>query len=307
MAEIFKIDKAFNRDRFHGATCVFGVFDGIHAGHRELILDAVEDARSRGTSSFALTFDRDPDELFRPSELRKLMTNERRIEALAASGVDFVAVLPFTREFAALSPEDFLEWTFGLHAPASIHVGQGFRFGLRASGTAETLRSWGSAHACSVFAHDLLCLKGAPVSATRIRGLLAQGSVEEANELLGHPWSVQGTVVAGRGEGAQMGIRTANLSISDEFRAIGDGVYAAYAIVDGKRYKAAVNMGVAATFADRATANCEAHLLDFSGDIYGCAIELEFVAFLRPMRVFDDVDELIATIVSNIEWVRKNL
>ena len=102
MAEIFKIDKAFNRDRFYGATCVFGVFDGIHAGHRELILDAVEDARSRGTSSFALTFDRDPDELFRPSELRKLMTDERRIEALAASGVDFVAVLPFTREFAAL-------------------------------------------------------------------------------------------------------------------------------------------------------------------------------------------------------------
>ena len=104
-----------------------------------------------------------------------------------------------------------------------------------------------------------------------------------------------------------MGIRTANLRIPDNFRSIGDGVYAAYAIVDGKRYKAAVNMGVAATFADRATSNCEAHLLDFDGDIYGHEIELEFIAWLRPMRAFDDVDELIAAITSNIEWVREHL
>ena len=118
---------------------------------------------------------------------------------------------------------------------------------------------------------------------------------------------MRGTVVSGRGEGAQMGIRTANLRIPDNLRSIGDGVYAAYVIVDGKRYKAAVNMGVAATFADRATANCEAHLIDFDGDIYGHEIELEFIAWLRPMRAFDDVDELIAAITSNIEWVREHL
>ena len=160
---------------------------------------------------------------------------------------------------------------------------------------------------CDVTAHELLCLEGAPVSATRIRGLLSEGAVEEAARLLGKPWKVRGTVVSGRGEGAQMGIRTANLRIPDNLRSIGDGVYAAYAIVDGKRYKAAVNMGVAATFADRTTSNCEAHLLDFDGDIYGHEIELEFIAWLRPMRAFDDVDELIAAIMSNIEWVREHL
>ena len=104
-----------------------------------------------------------------------------------------------------------------------------------------------------------------------------------------------------------MGIRTANLEIPSSLHTLGDGVYAAYAIVDGVRYKAAVNMGVAATFADRATANCEAHILDFSGNIYGESITLEFVAWLRPMRRFDDVDELIAAIMSNISWVRDNL
>ena len=307
MAEIFSVDEAFDRTRFEGACCAFGVFDGVHKGHEALISCAIEDSKKRGSASFALTFDLDPDEMFRPGELKKLMTNEDRIRALAASGADFVAVLPFTREFASLSPEDFLASTFGELAPASIHVGEGFRFGARAKGTEETLIEWGSRHSCSVTPHELLCLEGAPVSATRIRGLLSTGNVEEATKLLGRPWKVRGTVVSGRGEGAQMGIRTANLSIPDEFRAVGDGVYAADVHVDGKRYKAAVNMGVAATFADRSTANCEAHLLDFDGNIYGCEIEVEFIAWLRPMRVFDDVDELIATIMSNIEWVREHL
>lgn len=307
MAEIFNVDESFDRNRFDGACCAFGVFDGVHKGHQALLSCAIEDAAKRGSASFVLTFDTDPDEAFRPNELKKLMTNEDRIQALAASGVDFVAVLPFTREFASFPPEQFLAWTFGEHAPASIHVGCGFRFGSRAKGTEETLAAWGSRNTCVVTVHKLLCLEGAPVSATRIRALLSQGAVEEAGVLLGKPWKVCGTVVSGRGEGAQMGIRTANLRIPDNLRSIGDGVYAAYVIVDGKRYKAAVNMGVAATFADRTTSNCEAHLLDFDGDIYGHEIELEFIAWLRPMRAFDDVDELIAAIMSNIEWVREHL
>lgn len=307
MAEIFNVDESFDRYRFDGACCAFGVFDGVHKGHQALLSRAIEDAAKRGSASFVLTFDTDPDEMFRPNELKKLMTDEDRIQALAALEVDFVAVLPFTREFSSLPSEEFLAWTFGEHAPASIHVGCGFRFGARAKGTEETLAAWGSRNMCDVTAHELLCLEGAPVSATRIRQLLSEGAVEEAARLLGQPWKVRGTVVSGRGEGAQMGIRTANLRIPDNLRSIGDGVYAAYAIVDGKRYKAAVNMGVAATFADRTTSNCEAHLLDFDGDIYGHEIELEFIAWLRPMRAFDDVDELIAAIMSNIEWVREHL
>lgn len=116
MAEIFNVDESFDRNRFDGACCAFGVFDGVHEGHQALLSCAREDAAKRGSASFVLTFDTDPDEMFRPNELKKLMTNEDRIQALAASGVDFVTVLPFTREFASLPPEEFLAWTFGEHA-----------------------------------------------------------------------------------------------------------------------------------------------------------------------------------------------
>ena len=104
-----------------------------------------------------------------------------------------------------------------------------------------------------------------------------------------------------------MGIRTANLEVPDQMRPLSDGVYGAYAHVDGKRYKAAVNVGVAATFADRATATCEVHILDFDGDIYGQYMKVEFMKWLRPMRAFDDISELIATVQGNIDWVRANL
>ena len=198
MAEIFNVDESFDRNRFDGACCAFGVFDGVHKGHQALLSCAIEDAAKRGSASFVLTFDTDPDEMFRPNELKKIMTNEDRIQALAALGVDFVAVLPFTREFASLPPEEFLAWTFGEHAPASIHVGCGFRFGARAKGTEETLAAWGSRNTCDVTAHELLCLEGAPVSATRIRQLLSEGAVEEAARLLGKSWKGRGKVVSGR-------------------------------------------------------------------------------------------------------------
>ncbi len=123
----------------------------------------------------------------------------------------------------------------------------------------------------------------------------------------GWPYALRGTVQPGRGEGGDFGFRTANLHVPDQLRAIGDGVYAAWATVEGERYRAAVNVGVPATFADRAKATCEVHLLDFEGDLYGKPIVVEFMHWLRPMRKFDDVDELVATVQGNIAWVRENL
>ena len=197
------------------------------------------------------------------------------LQHIAESGVDAVAVLPFTRDFAASSPEEFLVQTFDGTVPSFLHVGYDFKFGARAAGTVRDLDSWAAVGGTSVQAHDLKSDDGAPITATRIRLLLAGGDVEEANRLLGRPYFMTGV--------------------------------AAYAHVDGVRYKAAVNVGVAATFADRATATCEVHLLDFSGDLYGKPVKVEFLHWLRPMRKFDDLDELIATVKGNIAWVRENL
>ena len=307
VAEIYRVDESFNHGFFSGTSCAFGVFDGVHRGHRFLIDCARETAAEGGGASVALTFDIDPDEVFHPARLKKLMTNEERLAMLAQSGVDAVCVLPFTPEFAASSPEEFLVRTFDGTVPAFLHVGFDFKFGARAAGTVSDLDSWGAEGGTQVRAHGLKSEEGAPITATRIRLLLADGDVEEANRLLGRPYFMTGTVEPGRGEGADLGFRTANLKVADQLRPLGDGVYAAYAVVDGARYKAAVNVGVAATFADRATATCEVHLLDFEGDLYGKPVKVEFLHWLRPMKKFDHVDELIATVMGNIAWVRENL
>lgn len=290
-----------------GASCAFGVFDGVHEGHRFLIGRAVRRAHEHGRRAIALTFDIDPDQLFRAESHVKLMTDEDRLEMLSRSGVDAVVVLPFTREFAGLEPEAFLDALFGKYCPASVHVGYDFRFGCRAKGSVGTLNAWAVDRGMVVDACDLLKGDGETVTATRIRGLLAQGDIAQANELLGRPWRVAGTVERGRREGTDMGFATANLSIPANLRALGDGVYAARAYVgETQAYRAAVSMGVAPTF-ENAQANCEAHLLDFEGDLYGREVTLEFLAYLRPMMKFDSLEELISTVMGNIQWVRDNV
>lgn len=293
-------------------VCAFGVFDGLHIGHRFLIDQAIADARSRGARSCVLTFDRDPDERFCPDSHKKLMSNKARIALLADSGVDDVAILAFNERFAALSPEAFLERIFSEALPAAIHLGCDARFGAGAAGDVATLSSWMREReaqgrgVCQVVSHELRERDGAPITSSRIRSLLACGELDGAMRLLGHAYSLEGPVVEGRHEGRDMGFRTANLEVPAMLLAIGEGVYAAYAYVDGARYKAAVSVGVSPTFAE-ATASCEAHLLDFEGDLYDQPIRLEFRAWLRSMKKFDNVDELIATVMGNIAWVRDNL
>ena len=289
-----------------GSVCAFGVFDGLHLGHRHLIDKTIADALSSGAPSCILTFDRDPDELFRPAALKKLMSNDARLAALRASGVDEVVALPFDEATASLSPDAFLGEVFGKALPKAVHLGRDARFGAGAAGGVATLETWAEPLGCRIVAHELLAIEGAPVTASRVRALLERGRIEQANRLIGRAYCLEGVVVEGRREGREMGFRTANLEAPTSLFAIGEGVYAAYAFVDGARYKAAVSVGVSPTFAE-ATAPCEAHLLDFEGDLYGQPISLEFRAWLRPMKKFDDVDELIATVMGNIAWVRENL
>lgn len=170
-----------------GASCAFGVFDGVHRGHRFIIDCALAESRERSCACAVITFDHDPDELFCPDRLDKIMTNGERIETLAHTGVDFVIVIPFTREFASQSPEEFLDAMFGRALPAAVHIGCDFRFGARAAGTLSTLEEWGSAQGVHVVGHELLEVDGAPVTSTRIRKLMAEGKREEAEKLLDRP------------------------------------------------------------------------------------------------------------------------
>lgn len=307
MAELYKVDESFDHSLFKNASCAFGVFDGVHLGHQYLLDCAKKTAQYNGGKSIALTFDIDPDEIFHPERLRKLMSNERRLETLLASGVDAVVALPFTRSFASLSPAEFLLETFNGHTPSNLHVGLDFHFGAKAAGSVADLAEWGAAVGTHIDAHNLRSSEGAPITATRIRLLLMEHDLAEAERLLGRRFSMVEKVRPGRGEGADMGFSTANLYIEPNRRVLAEGVYSAYAIVDGMRYRAAVSMGVSPVFADKTNASCEVHILDFDKNIYGEYIEVEFVEFLRPMIKFDTTEELIKTVMGNIAYCRDSL
>lgn len=293
-----------------GSVVAIGVFDGMHIGHRALFEASRRYAREHGVPAVAITFDQDPDEIFQKDNARfgKLLSNERRLQLIAEQVDGRVFSLPMTREVFSIGPMEFLDALGSAFKPRAIITGANIRFGSRASGGAQDIEQWADEHGSSYIAHDLVEAAGAPVSSTRIRGLLVQGKVSEAQALLaGRPHRITGRVVHGRGEGSDFGFATANLDISkNETMLPLEGVYGAYAYVEGIRYAAAVNVGVSKTFAN-AEAPIEAHLLDFEGDLYGKSIDVDFIQWLREPRVFSSKEELIATVMGNIEWVRTHL
>ena len=184
MAEIVFLEDSDSRKVLAGSSCAFGVFDGVHRGHRFLMGEARQFAMENGGACVVLTFDVDPDELFHPDRLHKLLSNRERLAALAEAGADVVAVLRFDCEFAALEPVEFLHETFHGNLPACIHVGRDIRFGRKASGDLATLEAWGRANGVKVAGHDLLEQDGSPITATRIRLLIEAGEEEAARQLL---------------------------------------------------------------------------------------------------------------------------
>ncbi|MDR1087918.1 MAG: riboflavin biosynthesis protein RibF [Coriobacteriales bacterium] len=298
----------YTKDR---CVCAVGVFDGVHRGHRALLESLADDGTARDARPVAVTFDRDPDELFCPERVHKLLSNEERIAALRQLVPDVLA-LHFTTDLAEQSWQGFLRYLLtrlpGLEA---IHVGENFHFGASAAGGIPELTLWGTEQDISVVAEPLYSEDGETVSASRIRALLAEGDVNRAARLLTRAFALTGRVVQGAGRGHGLGFATANVEVDGSFAEMGPYVYAAYALLDEKRYKAAASIGEPPTYSPESQAFdpflLEAHLLDFDGDLYGRDLTLEFVHRLRPMQRFDSQEELIAAVRDNIAWVRENL
>ena len=309
MARLYSLQEAANERLLGGCACAFGVFDGLHRGHAHLLGLATELAAKQQLPSVVLTFDIDPDELFAPGRLRKLQSNESRLAALALSGVDAVCVLPFTRQFAALDPQAFLDTVFKPEAPAHLFTGVDFRFGARAAGTVETMQDWARSSSQPMQVHPcpLLEVDGSPVTATRIRTLLAEANLEQANMLLGNPYELEGKVLEGRHDGRKLGFPTANLEVEPQMHVLAEGVYAAYAQVDDKVWRAAASVGRSPLFESAGAASLEVHLLDFDGNLYGQNLRVRFYRRLRPMVAFQNVEELARTVQDNIAWVRDNM
>lgn len=282
-----------------------GVFDGVHIGHQALVRDAVALAHTRGVASVVLTFDRDPDQVVSPgTAMPQLLDLDDKLSLLAQQGSDVVLVVPFTEHLAAMAPLVFLdEMLLVTMRPVAVEVGRDFRFGHRAEGDVEVLERYGASHAFAVVAHDLVVDAGVPVTSTRIRGLVAQGDMPGAAHLLGRPHRLRGTVVHGRGEGAELDAPTANL-VTSPFAALpAEGVYAGRVELDGTRYAAAVSVGIPPTFPD-ALSELEVHLIDFRGDLYGRTVMVELVKRVRAQRRFSSPGELASAIQGDIAVIR---
>ena len=291
------------------ATLVIGAFDGVHLGHQALLAQALVDARELGTPLVAVTFDPDPSELFLKERAEKrLLAPTDRAKALVQAGADACVLFDFTYELAALSPEDFIDHLCGMVKPVSVHVGRNFHFGAKGAGDVGTLQEIGRARGFATHVADLLELAGERVSATRIRGLIERGKVEDARVLLTRRHFLRGRVVHGRGEGTGFGFATANVELSSRDCLPAEGVYGGYAVFEDGSWPAAINVGAPKSFdGAEGQAFAEAHLIGFAGDLYNRELALSFESWIREPRVFDSLDELISVVEDNIGWVQDNI
>jgi riboflavin kinase / FMN adenylyltransferase len=277
-------------------SVAIGTFDGVHLGHREVI---------RGSST-VLTFDPHPLSVIHPEATPKLISPfPVKRDLIAGLGVEELVIIPFDRGFSELSAEEFVQDVLVTRLGAqTVSVGENFRFGKSAKGTAEFLAGHEEFETRIV---SLVEAEGETISSSHIRGLVAAGEVSEAAEFLGAPFLFEGEVVHGDKRGRELGMPTANLVPDDAYVCPGHGVYAATAYLTSspgqpaEGIPAAVNVGVRPTFATGRGLLVEAHLIGFEGDIYGETLRLAFLERLRGEKRFDSVDALVRQMNADVE------
>jgi riboflavin kinase / FMN adenylyltransferase len=271
-----------------------GTFDGVHLGHREVIAGA----------ETVVTFDPHPQSVVAPGSQPKLLTTlDRKAELIETLGVDELVVIPFDGDFAARTAQDFVDHVLVERVAAThVSVGENFRFGHKAQGDAELL---GGDPRFTTRVVPLLEVDGEVVSSSHIRGLVSGGAVQYADELLGAPFAVDGEVQHGDKRGRTLGYPTANLIPRPGYVVPGHGVYACRVrLEDGSVVPAATNVGVRPQFVTGRGELIEAYLIDWSGDLYGSKIRVEFLRRLRGERRFASVDALVEQMGRDVDEAR---
>lgn len=299
---------------FGESVVTIGNFDGVHRGHAALLRRVVERAIARGARSCAVTFDPHPLQVLHPDRAPQLIASSAtRFDRLAEIGLDAVLVLEFTRELAAMTPEEFVRDVFvdGLHA-AEVVVGGDTRFGAKNAGDVHTLQELGGRLGFDV---DIMADVGEDhrISSTDIRAALTDGAVDNAARSLGHLHDVRGVVVRGLKRGRELGFPTANLGRHPEGMVPLDGVYVGWLVREGvaaddpeHRMPAAISVGTNPTFDDVAERTVEAYVLDRDDlDLYDETVRIEFVRRLRGNTKFNSIDALIAQMRRDVDQARE--
>jgi riboflavin kinase/FMN adenylyltransferase len=283
----------------------FGVFDGVHRGHRALIGELVAGARAAGARAVVGTFDVHPARVVAPQHAPLALSSaEEKIALLEAAGADDVVLWRFDRAFASLEAEEFVERIARAGRVRRVLVGFDLVFGHARRGDARLLRELGSRHGFDVAEGAPVAFEGAPISSSRIREALVAGDIATANAMLGREYGVRGTVVHGAGRGRVLGYPTINIATPSDRQLPADGIYAMRVAVGGETLPAAANLGVRPTFEASGARLLEAHLLDVERDLYGQPVDARFVARIRDERKFGSSEELTRQIAADVEAAR---
>lgn len=280
--------------RFLNAVITIGTFDGVHEGHRKIIEALIHEARSVHGEAVIITFDPHPRKIVKPNEhLQLINTLEEKIELIGKTGVDQLVIVPFNQEFANQTANEYIEnFLIEKFHPHTIIIGYDHHFGKGRQGNFMLL-----AEKADEFNYRLLeipkyLLDEIAVSSTQIRKSLLQSDVEAANKLLGYDFFFEGVVIKGDQLGRELGYPTANLEYTDTDKIhLGHGVYAAYAEVDGKKYKGMLSIGTRPTL-QFSNERVEINLFDFNEEIYGKTVRVIVKNFLRSQEKYTSLDEL---------------
>lgn len=288
------------------SAVALGVFDGIHLGHRAILGTAVAQARRHDLAALACTFEPHPIDVLQPGRAPlPLTTLPERLELIAETGIDTAVVITFTPAVAAVEPEAFVrDALVGTLRARHVVVGFNHRFGRGARGDARLLEACGAELGFRAHVVPPTTVDGVPVSSSQIRAALQAGDLSRATKLLGRPYAVHGNVVRGAGRGRTLGFPTANVQTGRPL-SLPPGVYACHAFLGSACHRAVINVGVRPTFGET-EATVEAHLLDFSGDLYGSQIKLQFLRRLRDERKFSDVEALRTQIEKDVAAARRD-
>lgn len=280
-----------------------GFFDGVHLGHQALLSACRQLGRETNIQWGVVTFASHPDTLVHRNTPGLINTAADRERLLRFFGGETVVKLPFDETMMHLPWRDFLDFLRRDYGAAGFVCGQDFRFGYRGEGNAQTLETYCRELRLPCATVPEQTLDDIRISSTHIRRLLEGGNVRDANRFLGHPHILTGEVIHGHQLGRRLGIPTANLGLPGELAVPKFGVYACGCTLDGRRYPAVTNIGVRPTVSGEGI-TVEPWILDYTGDLYGREITLEFYDFLRPEEKFPDLDSLKNAIHQNAQQAR---
>lgn len=283
-----------NLPAFSNAVITIGTFDGVHQGHRKIIDALVKEARSARGEAVIISFDPHPRKIVHPDEpLQLINTLEEKIELLSSTGIDHLVIVPFTKEFAHQSADEYIEnFLIEKFHPHTIIIGYDHHFGKDRRGNFMLLAEKADLYNYRLLEIPKYLLDEVAVSSTKIRDALLQSQIDTANRLLGYSFFFEGRVIKGDQLGRKLGYPTANLQYSDSDKIhLGHGVFAAYARVENKQYNGMLSVGTRPTLLD-SDERVEINLFDFDKEIYGKTIRVIVKKFLRDQEKYASLDEL---------------